>query len=142
MYNLRSVFCSFAISTKFQELDVPSLSKFLTFLLSDVKTGRFQSYCYTSFLEGGVVTQMLILKNSNGMYIQSMSISSCNSIKTFDLSTLYTTIPYSKLKDAIKELVQRCFISRNGQRTYTYIVLGRNTSYFVKRTLRVYRKVL
>jgi len=93
MYNLRSVLCSFAISTKFEELDVPSLSKLLTCILSEVKTGRFQSYCYTSY-SGGVVTQILILKNSNDMYIQSMSISSCNSIKTFDLSTLYTTIPY------------------------------------------------
>jgi len=35
--------------------------------------------------------------------MQARSLSVCNSIKTFDLSTLYTTIPYQKLKDILKE---------------------------------------
>ena len=34
-------------------------------------------------------------------YIQPRSFSSCNSIKTFDFPTLYTTIPHSKLKDRL-----------------------------------------
>ena len=57
---------------------------------------RLQSYCDTSYSRGGV-NQMWILKNSKDLleYIQSRSLSSCNSIKTFDLSTLYTTIPHS-----------------------------------------------
>jgi hypothetical protein len=57
---------------------------------------------------------MWILKNSNDLleYIQSRSLSSCNSINTFDLSTLYTTISHSKLKDKLRELVQLCFIKR------------------------------
>jgi hypothetical protein len=38
-------------------------------------------------------------------YIQSRSLSSSNSIKTFDFSTLYTNIPHSKLKDTLRELV-------------------------------------
>jgi hypothetical protein len=77
---------------------------------------------------------MGILKNSKDLleYIQSRSLSSCNSIKTFDFSTLYTTIPHSKLKDKLRELVQLCFIKRNGQRRYKYLVLGRDRSYFVK----------
>ena len=72
---------------------------------------------------------MWILKNSKDLleYMQSTSLSSCNSIKTFDFSTLYTTIPHSKLK-----LVQLCFIKKNGQRRYKYLVLGRDRSYFVK----------
>jgi hypothetical protein len=53
-------------------------------------------------------------------------------IKSFDLSTLYTTIPHFKLKDKLRVLVQLCFINRNGQRRYTYLVLGRGISYFVK----------
>jgi hypothetical protein len=71
----------------------------------------------------------LILKNSKDLleYIQSRSLSSCNSIKTFDFSTLYTTIPHSKLK-----LVQLGFIKKNGQCRYKYLVLGRDRSYFVK----------
>ena len=41
---------------------------------------------------------MWILNNSKYLleYIQSMSISSCNNIKTFDFSTIYTTIPHLK----------------------------------------------
>jgi hypothetical protein len=64
-------------------------------------------------------------------YIQSRSLSSCNSIKTFDYSTLYTTISHSKL-DKLRELVQLCFIKKNDQRRYKYLVLGRDRSYFVK----------
>ena len=80
-----------------------------------VKTG-LQSYCDTSYSRCDV-NQMWILKNSKDMleYIQSRSLSSCNSIKTFDFSTLYTTIPHSKLKDKLRELVQPCFIKKNGQ---------------------------
>jgi hypothetical protein len=57
---------------------------------------------------------MWILKNSKDLleYIQSRPISPCNSIKTFDFSTLYTTIPQSKLKDKLRELVQLCFLDR------------------------------
>ena len=67
-------------------------------------------------------------------YIQSRSLSSCNSIKPFDFSTLYTTIPHSKLKDKLRELVlQLYFIKKNGQRRYKYLVLGRDISYFAKK---------
>jgi hypothetical protein len=158
--NHRSVLCSFGISTKDGELDLPSLywipkllkcpfkqhyivgsnkcstkplSKLLTCILSAVKTG-LQSYCDTSYSSGGM-NQMWILKNSKNLleYIQSMSLSSCNSIKTLDFSTLYTTIPHSKLKEKLRELVQLFFIRKNGQRRYKYIVLGRDRSYFVKK---------
>ena len=86
--------------------------RLLTFILSAVKTG-LQSYCYSSYSRDGV-NQMWILKNSKDLleYIQSRSLSSWNSIKTFDISTLYTTIPQSKLKDRLKELVQLCFIKK------------------------------
>ena len=53
-------------------------------------------------------------------------------IKSFDLSTLYTIIPHSKLQDKLRVLVQLCFIKRNDQRRYIYLVLGRDISYFVK----------
>ena len=150
------------ISIKDEELDLPSLywilklhkclfkqryiagsakcstkpfSKLLTCILSAVKTG-LQSYCDTSYSTGGV-NQMWILKKPKDMleYIQSRSLSSCNRIKTFDFSTLYTTIPHSKLKDKLRELVQLCFIKKNGQCRYKYLVLGRDRSYFGKKTL-------
>ena len=58
---------------------------------------------------------MWILKSSKDFleYIQSRSLSSCNIIKIFDLSTLYTTIPHSNLKNKLRELVQLCFIKKN-----------------------------
>ena len=51
---------------------------------------------------------MWILKTSKDLleYLQSRYLSSCNSIKTFDFFTLYTSISHSKLKDRLKELVQ------------------------------------
>ena len=42
------------------------------------------------------------------------------------------TIPHSKLKDKLRELIQLCFIKKNGQRRYKYLVLGRDRSYFIK----------
>ena len=57
-----------------------------------------------------------------------MSLSFCNTIKSFDNSTLYKTIPHSNLKYSLKELVQLCFLKKNNQRRYKYLVL----SYFVK----------
>jgi hypothetical protein len=64
------------------------LSKLSTCTLSVVEIG-LQSYCDTSHSRSGV-NQMWILKNSIDLleYIQSRSISSCNSINTFDFSTL------------------------------------------------------
>jgi hypothetical protein len=75
------------------------LTQILTYIISVVKT-LLQSYCDTSYSRGGV-NQMWILKNSKDMleYIQCRSLSSYYIIKIFDLSTLYTTIPHSKLKD-------------------------------------------
>jgi hypothetical protein len=103
-----------------------TLSKLLICFLSAVKT-ELQSYCATSYSKGGV-NQMWILKNSNYLleYIQSRFLSSCDSIKTFHLSTLYTTILHSKLNDKLREFVQLCFIKKNGQRRYKYLVLGRD----------------
>jgi hypothetical protein len=62
-------------------------------ILSTVKTG-LQIYCDTSYSRGGV-NQMWILKNSKDLldYIRSSSLSSCNSIKTVNLSSqLFLTL--------------------------------------------------
>jgi hypothetical protein len=91
--NHRSGLCSFGISTKDEEMHLPSLywipklhkcpfkqryvagfakcstiplSKLLTCILSTVKTG-LQSYCDTSYSKGGV-NQMWILKNSKRLH--------------------------------------------------------------------------
>jgi hypothetical protein len=66
------------------------------------------SYCDTSYSRGSV-NQMWILKLFTDMlgYIQPWPFSSCNSITI--LSSLPSTqlFPHSKLKDRLKELVQR-----------------------------------
>jgi hypothetical protein len=50
---------------------------------------------------------MWIFKNSKNLLetLSSRSQYVCNSIKTFDFSTLYTTIPYAQQKSITKELV-------------------------------------
>ena len=160
--NHRPILYSFGISTKDEELHRTSLywipklhkcpfkqsnvvgstkcstkplSKLLSCILSAVNT-VLQSYCDTCYSKGGV-NQMWILKNSEDEfeYIQSIqyrSLSYCNSINTFDLSTLYITSPHSKRKDKLRELIQLCFIKNNGQRRYKYLVLGRDRSYLKK----------
>jgi hypothetical protein len=165
--NHRSVLYSFGISTKDEELHRASLywipklhkcpfkqsyldgstkcstkplSKLLSCILSVVNT-VLQSYCDTSYSKG-CVNQMWILKNSEDQleYMQSIqyrSLSSCNSINTFDLSTLYITIPHSKREDKLRELIQLCFIKNNGQRRYKYLVLGRDRSYLKKNSLKL-----
>jgi len=56
----------------------------------------------------------------------------CNTIKTFDFSTLYITIPYALLTYRIKELIQRCFSKKNGEQRYQYLVIGKDKSYLSK----------
>ena len=56
----------------------------------------------------------------------------CNSIKAFDFSTLYTTIPHVLLKSRIKEFIQHCLSKKNGEQRYRYLVIGRDKSCFVK----------
>jgi len=82
------------------------LSKLSTCIISVIKTG-LQSYYDTSYARAGV-NEIWILKNTKDLseYMQYRSLSSCNRTKTFDFSTLYTTIPYSTLKDRLRELVQ------------------------------------
>ena len=57
----------------------------------------------------------LLKKRKNWLEtLSSRSQYVCNIIKTFDFSTLYTTIPHTLLKSRIKELIQRCFSKKNG----------------------------
>jgi predicted house-cleaning noncanonical NTP pyrophosphatase (MazG superfamily) len=55
-----------------------------------------------------------------------------NSIKSFDLSTLYTTITHTLLKSKIKELIQRYFSKKNGEQMYQYLDAVRYKYSFVK----------
>ena len=78
------------------------LSKLLTKILSTVKSG-LQNYCETAYARNGV-NQMWILKNSKDLldYLKSHSFTNISGIKTYDFSTLYTTIPHADLKCRLK----------------------------------------
>ena len=73
---------------------------------------------------------MWILKNSKDLLdnLKSRSFSQVSSIKTFDFSTLYTTLPHDKLKARLKETIHKAFSHRNyGSQ---FVVLGYNSTYF------------
>jgi hypothetical protein len=75
------------------------LSVLLTNILTVVKE-RLQIYCATVYARSGV-NQMWILENSKELLesLKSPIFSQIYSIKTYDFTTLYTTIPHDKLKD-------------------------------------------
>ena len=110
-----------------------ALSKTLTQILTVIKDG-LQNYCENAYSHSGV-NQMWILKNSKELLekLQSHSLLAISSIKTYDFSTLYTTIPHTKLKNRLKDLIHSCFFSKKtGKQRYKYIVINHMSSYFVK----------
>ena len=79
---------------------------------------------------------MWILKNSKELLdvLQSHSLTSIHSMKTYDFLTLYNTIPHTKLKARLSELIKNAFKYENGKKRYEYIVVGHDSTYFVKNT--------
>ena len=77
---------------------------------------------------------MWILKNSKELleHLKSPVSNHVTSIKSFDFSTLYTTIPHQKLKERLTSIIRNAFIFENGNRRYKYFVLGHEETYFVK----------
>ena len=104
------------------------MSIHLTKILSAVKEGQ-QKYCETVYSRSGI-NHMWILKNSKDLLdnLKSRSFSQVSSIKTFDFSTLYTTLPHDKLKTRLKETIHKAFSHRSyGSK---FVVLGYNSTYF------------
>ena len=108
------------------------LSQILTRILTAVKEG-LQKYCDTACARSGV-NQMWILKNSKELLenLKAQSLHSVNSIKSFDFSTLYTTIPHDKLKSKLKAIINQCFFHKNGNRRFQYVVIGYKDTYFIR----------
>jgi hypothetical protein len=71
--------------------------------------------------EGGV-NQMWILKNSKELLanLKARNFSETNRIKTYDFSTLYTTIPNDRLKSRLLDIIDNCFVNKNAKRKYPY----------------------
>lgn len=108
------------------------LSILLTKILSHIKEG-LQKYCATAYSRSGV-NQMWILKNSKELldHLKSPAFNCITSVKSFDFSTLYTTIPHQKLKSRLASIIRNSFVHKNGNRRYKYLVLGHLETYFVK----------
>ena len=73
---------------------------------------------------------MWILKNSKDLLdnLKSRSFCQVSSIKPFDCSTQYTTLPHDKLKTRLNETIHKAFSHRNyGSK---FVVLGFNSTYF------------
>ena len=77
--------------------------------LSAIKEGQHK-YCETVYSRSGI-NHMWILKNSKDLLdnLKSRSFSQVSSIKTFDFSTLYTTLPHDKLTTCLKETIHKAF---------------------------------
>ena len=108
------------------------LSILLTKLLTHIKQG-LQEYCEIAYSRSGV-NQMWILKNSKELldHLKSPNFNLITNIKSFDFSTLYTTIPHHKLKSRLANIIRDPFVHKNGNRRYKYLVLGREGPYVVK----------
>ena len=108
-YKERYIAGSSAFSTK-------ELSIHLTQIMSAVKEGQ-QKYCETVYSRSGI-NHMWILKNSKDLLdnLKSRSFSKVSSIKTFDFSTLYTTLLHDKLKTRLKETIHKAFSHKNSKR--------------------------
>ena len=77
---------------------------------------------------------MKILKNSKELleHLQSPNFNHITSIKSFDFSTLFTTIPNQKIKSRLTTIIRNSFIHKNGNRRCKFLVLGREGPCFVK----------
>ena len=77
---------------------------------------------------------MWILKNSKELldHLKSQNFNLVTNIKSFDFSTLYTTIPHQKLKSRLATIIRNSFLHKNGNRRYKYLVLEHEGPYFVK----------
>ena len=65
-------------------------------------------------------------------HLKSPNFNNITSIKSFDFSTLYTTIPHDKLKSRLASIIRNSFMFKNGNRRYKYLVVGHEESYIVK----------
>ena len=59
-----------------------------------------------------------------------LGVQRATSIQTFDLSTLYTSIPHDLLKSRMNNIINNAFKDKNGATRYTHFKAGRNKSYF------------
>lgn len=74
-------------------------------ILTEV-TEKLQKLCTTIYPRSGV-NQMWILKNAESL--KSQNLNEINNIKTYDITTLYTTSLQDKLKSRLFDITYTCF---------------------------------
>jgi hypothetical protein len=77
---------------------------------------------------------MWILKNCKELLenLKSHGFSKIGNIKTYDSFTLYTPILHDELKFRLFQIIDNCFLNRNGTRKNKFIMIGKQDTYFVR----------
>lgn len=70
-----------------------------------------------------IISVFLKIRKIYCLNLRSQSLQFCVN-KTFDFSTLHTTIPHAQLEDRLHRLIKQIFFYKNGNRRYTFLDLG------------------
>ena len=75
---------------------------------------------------------MWILENSTNLLpsLDQLDVRTSTSVQTFELSTLYTSIPHDLFKSRISNLEHNAFRKKDGSVRYTHIKVTREKGYF------------
>ena len=108
------------------------LSCLLTRLLGAVEDGLVR-YCNTKAGRSGV-GGVWILENSTGLLssLGRLGVRVAESVRPFDFSALYTSVPHDLLKSRISNLVHNAFGGRDEGVRYTHIKLTRAKGCFTR----------
>ena len=115
----------------FSKCTTKDLSCLLTKVLTTVKDGLIR-YCNTKTSCNGV-NSMWIVKNSASLLssLDQLDVRTATSVKTYDFSTLYTSILHNLLKSRITALVHNSFKRRDGSNRYIHIKIISVKGYFI-----------
>ena len=104
---------------------VNRLSSLLSKILTVIETG-LEKFCSIKASHTGV-NNLWILKNSTNLLssLGHLGVRKATSIRTFDFSTLYTSIPHDLLKSRMNNIINNAFKHKNGATRYTRIKVSR-----------------
>ena len=117
------------------------MSVLLTCILSAIK-GNLSNLSSVIDSRTGI-NKMWILKNSSELLqkMNSFQYPKITSIQTFYFLTLYTSIPYQKLKDRMHMLVvNQRFLYKSGSRRYKHLVVSGDRTFFTNEETSVGKK--
>ena len=113
------------------ECTTKDLSCLLTKVLTTVKDGLIR-YNNTKTSRNGV-NSMWIAKNSTSLLssLDQLDVRTATSVQSYDISTLYASIPLNLLESRITALIHNLFKRRNGSNRYTHIKITSGKGYFI-----------